>query len=212
MDEYFQIFLNDLGALFEHNSVPHSSVKKYRHTLPKQLISHWIKHGWSGYGDGIFWVTDPDEYQKVVCEWLEESKVPSADSYHVVARGAFGDLYLWQEHTGHILKITAFLARYHIRTNVPGSDLDEEIQSFFALMSRESNDFDDMFEKALKKLGPLKSDEIYGFVPAMALGGPGKFEHLQKVKIIEHIAFLSQLSPLTDWGFPDFETIMKLTE
>ncbi|EGH08166.1 hypothetical protein PSYMP_05689, partial [Pseudomonas amygdali pv. morsprunorum str. M302280] len=54
-----------------------------------------------------------------------------------------------------------------------------------------------------QKLGPLKSDEMYGFVPALALGGPMELEKLQKVKTIEHLTFLSQLSPLQDWGFPD---------
>jgi hypothetical protein len=44
---------------------------------------------------------------------------------------------------------------------------------------------------------------MYGFVPAIALGGPGTLNTLQKVKTIEHLTFLSQLSPLTDWGFPD---------
>jgi hypothetical protein len=80
---------------------------------------------------------------------------------------------------------------------------DEEIEGFFVSMDREANDFDDLFEEALKKLGPLKPDEMYGFVPAIALGGPGTLNTLQKVKTIEHLTFLSQLSPLTDWGFPD---------
>ncbi|RMP31864.1 GAD-like domain protein [Pseudomonas coronafaciens pv. atropurpurea] len=44
---------------------------------------------------------------------------------------------------------------------------------------------------------------MYGFVPALALGGPMELENLQKVKTIEHLTFLSQLSPLQDWGFPD---------
>ncbi|EGH49688.1 hypothetical protein PSYPI_47778, partial [Pseudomonas syringae pv. pisi str. 1704B] len=39
---------------------------------------------------------------------------------------------------------------------------------------------------------PLKSDEIYGFVPALALGGPMELKNLQRVKLIEHLEFLSQ--------------------
>ncbi|EPM79175.1 T6SS immunity protein Tdi1 domain-containing protein, partial [Pseudomonas syringae] len=45
--------------------------------------------------------------------------------------------------------------------------------------------------------------EMYGFVPALVLGGPMELKNLQKVKTIEHLTFLSQLSPLQDWGFPD---------
>ncbi|RMM82688.1 T6SS immunity protein Tdi1 domain-containing protein, partial [Pseudomonas savastanoi] len=54
-----------------------------------------------------------------------------------------------------------------------------------------------------KNLGQLQSDEMYGFVPALALGGPVELKNLQKVKTTEHLMFLSQLSPLQDWGFPD---------
>lgn len=73
--------------------------------------------------------------------------------------------------------------------------------------SREANDLDDLFEKALRTLGPLQVDEMYGFVPALALGGPADLTHLQKVKTIEHLTFLSQLAPLTDWGFPDIDSL-----
>ncbi|EPM49801.1 hypothetical protein A256_19840 [Pseudomonas syringae pv. actinidiae ICMP 19103] len=70
-------------------------------------------------------------------------------------------------------------------------------------MSPNHNDIDGLFEPAREKLGPLKSDEMYGFVPALVLGGPMELKNLQKVKTIEHLTFLSQLSPLQDWGFPD---------
>lgn len=73
--------------------------------------------------------------------------------------------------------------------------------------SREANDLGDLFEKALRTLGPLQPDEMYGFVPALALGGSADLKHLQKVKTIEHLTFLSQLAPLTDWGFPDLDTL-----
>ncbi|RMU47703.1 hypothetical protein ALP27_05220 [Pseudomonas savastanoi pv. glycinea] len=70
-------------------------------------------------------------------------------------------------------------------------------------MQLEHNDLDSFFEPALKNLGQLQSDEMYGFVPALALGGPVELKNLQKVKTTEHLMFLSQLSPLQDWGFPD---------
>ena len=70
------------------------------------------------------------------------------------------------------------------------------MQVFFGSLSRDSNDFDGMFHPAFKKLGRLKHDEMYGFVPALALGGPATLEHLQKVKAVEHLVVLAQLAPL----------------
>ena len=90
---------------------------------------------------------------------------------------------------------------------MPADKLDISVQSFFISKSREGSDFDDMFNSALKTLGPLQPDEMYGFVPALALGGPSDLEHLQKVKTIEHLTFLSQLGPLTNWDFPDLDSL-----
>jgi hypothetical protein len=90
---------------------------------------------------------------------------------------------------------------------VRSDEFDDKIALFFASQNRESNDLDDLFQLALKKLGSLQPDEMYGFVPALALGGPGDLKHLQKLKTIEHLTFLSQLAPLTDWGFPDLDSL-----
>ena len=73
---------------------------------------------------------------------------------------------------------------------------DKHIQMFFGTRKREVNDFADYFAPALQKLGRLKADEMYGFVPALALGGPSKFENLEKLKAIEHLVLLAQLSEL----------------
>jgi hypothetical protein len=53
-----------------------------------------------------------------------------------------------------------------------------------------------VLKKALKKLGPLHPDEMYGFEPALAVGGTSKIENLVKVKMIEHLILLSQLTEI----------------
>jgi hypothetical protein len=204
MDDYFACFIDDIGPEMHREEAPPSSIDKYRGVLPDQLLTHWAKYGWSGYGQGIFWCVNPAEYEAVISTWISDSGIPDADTYYVIARGAFGDFYLWQQTSGSWFTLSALCARYMQSTREISPDrFDEEIEGFFVSMDREANDFDDLFEEALKKLGPLKPDEMYGFVPAIALGGPGTLNTLQKVKTIEHLTFLSQLSPLTDWGFPD---------
>jgi hypothetical protein len=37
---------------------------------------------------------------------------------------------------------------------------------------------------------------MYGFVPALALGGALTLANLQKVKAVEHLVILAQLAPL----------------
>jgi hypothetical protein len=208
-EDYYECFLEDMGAPYCRREVPGSSIEKYKSIFPPLLLSHWEKYGWTGYGDGIFWTVDPGELSPIIQAWAMDSGIEHATSFHVIARNAFGDLYLWQEGTGNHLNINTKYARYTLSTinRIPADKLDISVQSFFISKSRESNDFDDMFNSAFKTLGPLQHDEMYGFVPALALGGPSDLEHLQKVKTIEHLTFLSQLTPLTDWGFPDVSTL-----
>jgi hypothetical protein len=61
-----------------------------------------------------------------------------------------------------------------------------------------------MFVPALKKLGRLKHDEMYGLVPALALGGSPSTNYLQKVKAVEHLVLLGQLAPLDIITSPSF--------
>lgn len=55
-----------------------------------------------------------------------------------------------------------------------------------------------------KKLGALKHDEMYGFVPALMLGGSEKFDNLEKLKAVEHLMILSQFAELEPYSFSDF--------
>lgn len=70
------------------------------------------------------------------------------------------------------------------------------LRLFFSNRDREENDFADLFSPALRRLGQLKHDDMYGFVPALALGGSAALTHLKKVKAVEHSVLLAQLAPL----------------
>ena len=51
----------------------------------------------------------------------------------------------------------------------------------------------DNYTAAVSKLGELKYDECFGYVPLLGLGGSEKVENLKKVKIKEHIELITQL-------------------
>jgi hypothetical protein len=197
MDENFAGFLEDFGPSFARHYVPPSSIERYRGKLPDQLLAYWQEHGWCGYADGLFWTVNPQEYEPVLQAWIGDTDLMKQDAYHVIARGAFGKLHLWGETTGNSLFISA-PGSYCIpkKSVLVGDKMNLGIQVFFGAMSRQVNDFDGMFNAAFKKLGRLEHDEMYGFVPALALGGSATVDHLQKVKVVEHLVILAQLAPL----------------
>ncbi|PNB73902.1 glutamyl-tRNA amidotransferase [Pseudomonas sp. GW456-E7] len=204
MDEIFSIFLETFGRPVDRQEVPVSSIERYRGKLPNQLLEYWAEHGWCGYGDGIFWIVNPQEYDEVVAPWLEGTKYEERDAYHLIARSAFGDLYLWGERTGASLKITSVLSRCVFDDfEITSDEMDRELQNFLLSTEVEYNDFGDLFQPAKKKLGTLRHDEMYGFVPALMFGGPDTLDHLEKVKAVEHLILLSQITELQPYSFSD---------
>lgn len=195
MDEDFEYFLEKMGPAFDKQHVPPSSIDRFRGKLPDQLLEYWQEHGWCGYADGLFWTVNPQEYEPVLEAWIGDTPFMEQDAYHIIARSAFGALYFWGERTGYALKLSA-IGSYVMPHSPPITSLEKEIQMFFGGRDRKGNDFDNLFAPALKKLGRLKHDEMYGFVPALALGGPATLDHLQKVKAVEHLVLLAQLSEL----------------
>jgi hypothetical protein len=197
MDELFEYFLEKMGPAVYRREVPASSIERYRGRLPDQLLAYWQEHGWSGYADGLFWTVDPQEYEPVLEAWIGNTPFMEQDAHHIIARSALGKIYFWGERTGYSMKLSAPAAFVLPMADMEISGtLDQQIQKFFGFHNREGDDFDDLFAPALQTLGRLQYDEMYGFVPALALGGPSDLAHLQKVKAVEHLVLLAQLSEL----------------
>lgn len=204
MDKVFARFIEKFGDPIDRKEVPISSIERYRGKLPNQLLEYWVEHGWCGYGDGILWIVNPQEYEGVVASWLEGTKFADFDNYHLIARSAFGDLYLWGEQTGASLKLTSILSRYTTHTSIfTGEQMDKGLRNFLLSRDVDTNNYGDLFKPAKKKLGNLRHDEMYGFVPAFMLGGPDTLDHLEKVKAVEHLTILSQITELQPYSFSD---------
>ncbi|WP_278404577.1 GAD-like domain-containing protein [Pseudoalteromonas ruthenica] len=178
----------------------------FKGKLPDRLLEYWQEYGFCGWGDGIFWLVNPLDYHDILQTWLEgtefaEREKNEIDKYYVIGRGAFGDLVVWGKASGQSLDINSNFGMLFPTDSTEDLVEDGEtltVDLFFATMNKTSLDQKDVDEKplleqALKKLGPLEADEMYAFVPALALGGVNKLEKLLKVKAIEHLNFLAEL-------------------
>ena len=201
MNTFFNIFLTEFPQIPNAVAIPPSRLADYRSRLPKALLDFWMDVGWSGYGDGILWSTAPDVFDPVIEAWLGETNLLE-ENYTVIARNAFGELYLWGRKTGMNVIIEPLLGTItNFQSTLDEGREDSAMLAFFASKKQKSSDFYDwkdkpLFKKALKKLGPLQPDEMYGFEPALAIGGTPKIENLVKVKMIEHLILLSQLTEI----------------
>ena len=122
------------------------------------------------------------------------------DAYYVIARSAFGEVFLWGTKSGRSLRIVAawdsiFPSDYS--DIIAAGKADRLVQGFFVTKNKFDLDQKDHlgkppFDRALKKLGPLASNEMYGFEPALALGGLCDLKNLRKVDAVTHLVMLAQ--------------------
>ncbi|MFX1683018.1 GAD-like domain-containing protein [Mitsuaria sp. CC2] len=201
-DEDFEAFIEEFGEADSRQPVPESDIAAWTGKLPDQLMAYWREEGWGRYGEGRFWFVNPADYEDIVDEWLENSPLEQIDSFHVIARTAFGKLYLCGQRSGQSATINCatnavFAVPKRLKPKTPDAR-DMSILVFLGV-DREECDLDDedgkpMFARAMKALGPLAEDEVYGFEPALVAGGRMRVENLRKLKIDQHLTILRQLA------------------
>jgi hypothetical protein len=204
-DENFEVFIDEFGEATHRVEVPAASIEKWHGKLPDQLLEYWKEEGWCGYANGLFWTVNPDDYEDLVDEWLEDTPLEQIDAFHVIARTAFGQLYVCGERTGVSVTISCEIGSVFAlpKELKPKSreDQDWSVKAFLGLNNDNCNLDDEsglpLFNRALAKLGPLAPDEMYGFEPAIILGGKMRLENLAKLKLDVHLTILRQLAPPT---------------
>ena len=189
-----QRFQDRFGDPDKNSSVYHeASIKKYQGVLPDELLQHWQKDGWCSYKRGIFWLVNPEEYASLMRDYLQGSVFQDRKDLYVVARTAFGKLFLWEKGKGNTLIINPmagmiFLSADNDRQVLSAEDEEFEMNWFLGTKDPESLDRRDasgkgLFERALKKFGQLKSNEMYGYKLSRSLGGHEGIRNIDKVDL-----------------------------
>lgn len=200
-DESFQCFIDEFGEATHHNPVPVEEIKKWHGKLPDQLLHYWETEGWSSYQDGLFRLVNPDDYEDILDLWLEDTEIGGEGSFHVFAMTAFGKLYACEEQKAHVLKIYCPTGEIFFTQNNSSvkKEIDDNILDFFPCLSLDNCDMIDdnerpLFKRAINKLGVLEGNEIFGFEPALFLGGVGLISNLKKLSAPIHLDILGRFA------------------
>ena len=169
-------------------------LERFASRLPEYLISVWREFGFFHTKDSFLFLTNPDE-----CEYLKDLGFLSKEAI-VILRTSFGDLFTWENNRCDHLMVNDGVV----------SKLDKNIEFFFEstlLMDELLNGvlYWKLHKKAMKRAKQFESDECFAFVPAFALGGSARTSEIEKVKLREHLSFLSQLMGKpqnVDFGIP----------
>lgn len=165
-------------ALFdfqEMGKVEEGVIQKYKNNLPADWITVWKEYGYGSFFEGFFRVINPDEYMDV----LKESYYDYENSIPIIVT-AFGDLIVWEtDNCATILHYTT------CNTDV----LDVDFETFFFKLEDikySIEDFEEegmpigLYRKAVKKYGPLKFDECFGYKKALNDGGKRTLANIMK--------------------------------
>ena len=152
------------------------------------LLDFWGEYGEGRFSDGLLYICDPIRKKPTLDFFF-----PSQDVYPLVI-SSFGDIFFTNWKSIFILRSTYGTYR-RISPNL-------ELIFESTLQSDEFLDdgLDRSFHlKCVSKLGRLEPDQIFGFEPAIALGGNDEdIESVKKFQMDAHLAFLSQLVELEE--------------
>ncbi len=159
---------------------------RYQNAVPPELLSIWEQIGFGTFCEGYLKIVQPDDYADLLADTYQLSSTPAAAPPLVLFATAMGDLLIWER--GYLVLIDY----RHQQTKVLSKGLD----FFFQDLADEETLSEELrwepYQAARTHLGEPAFDECFGYVPLLALGGPETVDHLQKVKLREHIYLISQ--------------------
>ncbi|UZA37679.1 T6SS immunity protein Tdi1 domain-containing protein [Moraxella bovis] len=182
-------------------------INTYGDFFPRPLWYLWEQIGFACFDDGGFWLVNPDDYADLLDEILKPTPFYAHDDWYVLGRTAFGTLKVMGRQTKSSL--TIYIDDMQIfprildnrqltqRQHAIGLTVAVSVVEYDGEKSYDLTDIHDtpLFNRCLASYGKLKEDEMYAFVPAIALGGKQLLQNVQKVNIFEYINFITQLEP-----------------
>jgi hypothetical protein len=198
--DMFASLVKRLGEPERAHKVPDSEIAIYAGAVPDALLRFWADHGRGSYLNGAFWICDPHPFGPVLGEIFSGDPEFDPRNMTVVGYSAFGTLLIWdrakKQVSVNLQMSTVFnvpeAKRINTATGQPFSD-DFTVGTFVTGMEY----YDEpLFSAALQRLGRLDDGEIYGFVPALQLGGAFAVGNLHRVRVVEHAGFIAQLQRL----------------
>jgi hypothetical protein len=179
----FQQFEEKFGTGNRYAEVSEDLVERLKtHSFPDFYMRYIQENGFKEFFDGFWWFTDPFN--------LAEDLSPFTG--HVTAypiiRNALGCFLVFLN--GSYYHLNVHTRSFGVLGDQLGLIFNFTFTDDYALRDMF---FFQLFDPALKRLGKVEHDEIYAFVPALALGGEIRSENIHIVKLREHLHLLAQL-------------------
>ncbi len=169
------MFEKSLADFHKVSDVDEAIIQKYQDKLPSDWITVWREYGLGSFFEGFFRVINPDDYFDV----LKDSYYNYQESIPIMVT-AFGDLIVWDPDGCAVIL-------HYTTCNTDVLDVDFEIFFYKLEDVRYSiKDFEEegmsfvLYQKAVRKYGPLSYDECFGYKKPLKEGGKRTVSNIQK--------------------------------
>jgi hypothetical protein len=177
-----------------------ASLAKLGQRLPKRFLDFLAAVGFGRFANGFITIAHPHDLDETLADWLggfDPTRVPFAMT-------ALGDILYFRDlrrqaamvgapNADRACDVSVVLSRYK-KSAVVATELARFVEDVLGTSSGlDSVLRKDLFDGALDRLGPPDPDQLYGFVPALALGGVEEPAALERMRAQEHLSILLQL-------------------
>lgn len=197
-------FLYEFGTPTSTKSVPSKTIEKYQTRLPAALIDFWKTYGFCGFNNGLLWFVNPEDYEEQLEAWIGDTPIMEFDAFHVIARNAFGELYLWGKKSGYSYQIAApmgwLIQKKGHEAIIASKGEDAAFGQFIScslskkIIGMKNANNTSLFDDCVQRFGPLSDSECFGFVPALFAGGDNSVSNIQKLNVFTHLSILAQMA------------------
>ena len=199
----FDNLVRKFGAPEAARRPTHEQLAELEGRLPTGLLAFWQAYGIGLWLGGKFQFCLPERFWPVSSSIFANDPQLGPGETHIIGFSALGELLAWNERHQRVLvdlpRLAARVSKFN--DGERGATRNYPIETALSRLDREGS-FDvfeqtdaaePLFERARQGLGPLALGECYGFVPALALGGPARLEHLERLDALVHFSLLADL-------------------
>ncbi len=165
----------------------------YKNILPSLLLENWERYGFNPFNQGLFWLTNPKEYQGLLEDYLDGTALKDMPDLYVIARSAFGKLFVWEKDKGMTVELDFLQHQIYYTPKEENCNIQEQekiMKELLSKMPKISDMYDDahqpIFARAYEKFGMLSEDEMYAYKLPLYLGGKNNIENIEKKNLFIH--------------------------
>ncbi|AWH21456.1 GAD-like domain-containing protein [Stenotrophomonas sp. ZAC14D2_NAIMI4_6] len=174
------IFLRQFIASSMGPIVPDATLAAWEGVLPDLLLALWRRDGFARYRSDRLALIDPGRYAAITAAFLDGHPLLDRDQFHAYAVTAFGQILLCGATTSIHISVDPHTGQVSADTAPPlprsAAARNQELECLLdaldgPYLDATDDDEQPLYECAYERLGPLASNEIYSFSPAVAEAG-----------------------------------------